>query len=457
MRRAAFFPGLRTERAVVVASWLVAGCGSRFETPAGAESDSTNPTPNVTQAVVAVYPNTKHQTMDGFGAADTWTQNALTPAQVTAFFDPVNGIGLSLLRIGIDVNGTPLGTGVYSDAIGAHAFGVKVWGAPWSPPPADKSNDTLDNGGTLNTDDYQSWATILAGFANTFQQTTGFPLYALSAQNEPDWPAASYASCVYSGLQMVSFVKVLAPMLAGLSPPVKLMVGESANWSHIWGGMPFGYGSAVLADPVASKAVSILATHDYGLPNPNIPTRPAPPSGVRQPIWQTEMADLGPADLDIASGINVAIWVYAAITTGGVSAWHYWWLVNINGDGEGLLQSDGDLTNPPKRLYTLGNFSKFVRPGYVRIESTGTLPSTVLVVAFQNPADSTLALVAINSDTSAVPLSVAVSGSPAPSKVTPWVTSANDNLAAQTAISVSRGTFATTLAAQSVTTFVGTP
>src|SRR5580658_9148975 len=163
MGRAAFFPGWRAERAVVVASWLVAGCGSRFDSAGG-----SNTTPTVTQAVVAVDPSTKHQTMDGFGAADTWAPNALTPAQVTAFFDPVNGIGLSLLRVGIDVNGTPLGQGVYSDAIGAHAFGVKVWGAPWSPPPADKSNDSLENGGTLNTSDYQSWASILAGFASTF-------------------------------------------------------------------------------------------------------------------------------------------------------------------------------------------------------------------------------------------------------------------------------------------------
>jgi glucuronoarabinoxylan endo-1,4-beta-xylanase len=396
--------------------------------------------------------------MDGFGAADTWAPNALTPAQVTAFFDPVNGIGLSLLRVGIDVNGTPLGQGVYSDAIGAHAFGVKVWGAPWSPPPADKNNDSLDDGGTLNTSDYQSWASILAGFASTFQQATGFPLYALSVQNEPDWPASAYASCIYSGPQMVSFVKVLGPMLEALSPPVKLMVGESANWSHFWGGgMQFGYGTAVLADSVASHAVSILATHDYGLPNPNIPIRPAPPSGVPQPIWQTEMSDLGPADLDIGHGIDVATWVYAAITSGGVSAWHYWWLVNLNTDGEGLLNNAGDLTNPPKRFYTLGNFSKFVRPGYVLIDSTGTLPATVLVVAFQNPTDSTLALVAINSGTSPMPFSVTVSGPSAPSKVIPWVTSANDNLAAQKAISVSKGSFATTLAGQTVTTFVGTP
>src|SRR5580658_6899807 len=159
MRGAGFLPGLRAEWAVVVASWLVAGCGSRFDSVG---SDTTNLTG--TQAVLAVNPSAKHQTMDGFGAADTWAPDALTPAQVTAFFDPVNGIGLSLLRIGIDVNGTPLGSGAYPDAIAAAKFGVKVWGAPWSPPAADKNNDNPDDGGTLLPADYDSWASILAGF-----------------------------------------------------------------------------------------------------------------------------------------------------------------------------------------------------------------------------------------------------------------------------------------------------
>jgi glucuronoarabinoxylan endo-1,4-beta-xylanase len=126
---------------------------------------------------------TVEQPIDGFGAADVWN-GPLTAAQVTLFFDPVNGIGLSLLRIGIDVNGTPLGYGAYSDAKAAAAFGVKVWGAPWTPPAADKNNDDEDDGGALLTTDYESWATILAGFPATFKQNTGVDLYGISAQNE---------------------------------------------------------------------------------------------------------------------------------------------------------------------------------------------------------------------------------------------------------------------------------
>ena len=92
----------------------------------------------------------------------------------------MNGIGLSLLRIGIDVTGTPLGSGAYPDSIAAAKFGVKVWGAPWSPPAGDKSNDSEDNGGTLNTADYASWASVLAAFPATFKQNTGLDLYGIS-------------------------------------------------------------------------------------------------------------------------------------------------------------------------------------------------------------------------------------------------------------------------------------
>ena len=74
------------------------------------------------------------------------------------------------------------------------------------------------------------------------------------------------------------------------------------------------------------------------------------------------------------------------------------------------------------------------------------------VAAFNLPA---FAIVALNSGTSAQPLSFFVSGSAWPSTVTPYVTSATANLAADTALSVSAGRFLGSLAAQSVTTFVG--
>jgi glucuronoarabinoxylan endo-1,4-beta-xylanase len=408
-----------------------------------------------TAFAITIDPGTPHQTMDGFGASDAFSFAPLSDAQATAFFDPTNGIGLSLLRIGINANGTPIGAGGYSDAMAAHRFGVRVWAAPWSPPAADKSNGTVNNGGTLNANAYVSWANALASFATTFQQRTGFSLYAISAQNEPDF-TASYASCLYSPAQMVSFINVLGPTLASLDPPVLLMAAEPDSWEHLWGDN--GYGTAILADPAASQAVGIMATHDYSHRNDSVDTRQPPSPAMHQPLWETEVSDETAPDLDIGHGIQVAVWVYAAVTTGGASAWHYWQLVTGNSnDGEGLLQRSGDLTNPPKRLYTVGNFSKFVRPGYVRVDTSGSLPPGVWVVSFQNPADGTLAIVAINAGTSDVPLTATVQGTSWPSQITPWVTSATDNLAAKAPLGLSSASFVATLGAQTVTTFVGTP
>jgi glucuronoarabinoxylan endo-1,4-beta-xylanase len=424
------------------------GAGVGDSSPATGDADAPSPTE------VLINPATRFQKIDGFGAADTWAA-PLSAAQQTAFFDPVNGIGLSILRIGIDTNGTPLGAGAYPDAIAAHKFGAIVWGAPWSPPAADKSNDNVADGGELDAGAYQSWATTLANFADTFKQNTGFSLYGISAQNEPDF-SASYPSCVFQPDEMVAFIKVLGPLLAAKN--VKLIAPEAHSWALLWGTGSQGYGSAILADSTAAAAVDIVAVHDYGHKKDSDPTRPAPPASMTQPLWQTEMSDQTAPDTDIAHGVQAAVWIYAAITAGGASAWHYWWLINQNTDGEGLLASGGDLTNPPKRFYTMGNYSKFVRPGYYRVDVGGLiLPSTAWISAFVNPSDSTLVVVAINSSTSAVTLPITIMGSSAPAQMTPYVTSASDNLAAKTPASVVSGGFQVTLGAQSVTTYVGKP
>jgi O-glycosyl hydrolase len=113
----------------------------------------------------------------------------------------------------------------------------------------------------------------------------------------------------------------------------------------------------------------------------------------------------------------------------------------------------GSTTSPPKRVYAMGNFSKFVRPGYIRVGISGA-PSSVQMVAFYN-SDGTVAIVALNSGSSAVNAAFFVAGSCWPSTVTPYVTSASSNLAAGTAITVSGGRFSGSLEAQSITTFVG--
>ncbi|MET0791624.1 MAG: glycoside hydrolase family 30 beta sandwich domain-containing protein, partial [Polyangiaceae bacterium] len=215
----------------------------------------------------------------------------------------------------------------------------------------------------------------------------------------------------------------------------------------------YNYGTLILADPTAAAAVDILATHMY-----ETQVAVAPPSGVSKPIWQTEMSGVmgypeeGPSS-DIQNGVVVAGWIHDAIAVGHASAWHAWWITSLNDDNEGLLLNGGGTT---KRLYTLGNYSKFIRPGYKRVTVSGTTPTGVKVTAYTNPADGTVVVVAINTTSAAVTAPIFLSGA-APCSMTPWQTSATDNLASKAAVAVSSAHFSPMLPAQSVTTFVGKP
>jgi glucuronoarabinoxylan endo-1,4-beta-xylanase len=110
-------------------------------------------------------------------------------------------------------------------------------------------------------------------------------------------------------------------------------------------------------------------------------------------------------------------------------------------------------------VYALGNFSKFVRPGYYRVDVTGAptpSSSAPLVVAFTNESDGIVAIVVVNGG-GAQQVSFFVAGAGWPASVTPYITTTSSKLAAGTPITVTAGRFGASLAAQSVTTFVGRP
>lgn len=397
---------------------------------------------------ITVDPAKTYQVVDGFGEADVW-QNSSSTAMQALLFDPVNGIGLTLLRVGIEsVSGKSVLMGSAGVADGKACMmyagsACKVWAAPWSPPASMKDNNSVNGGAsnnTLKTADYDAWATLLAAFPAYYKQQSGVDLYAISAQNEPDFNP-TYEACVYDKTQMVNWIKVLGPKLAALSPPVKVLAAEPDNWGNLWGGD--SYGPAIIADSTANMYVGPIATHDYGNTSAGTYGRPAPPANNTHHVWETECTpgDTGP--------ITIATMIYAAFTTGGVNAWHYWWT-------QALVPN---VNSPPPQVYALGNFSKFVRPGYYRVDvsgapkPSGTVP---LVVAFTNKPDATVAVVVVNGG-SAQQASFFVAGTAWPASVTPYVTTSSAKLAAAAPITVSAGRWSASLAAQSVTTFVGKP
>ncbi len=426
------------------------GAGGSTGTYVGTKTPGTAQSGDIT-----VDPTKTHQVVDGFGLADVWQGSSSTTMQ-TLLWDPVNGIGLNLLRIGIEsVSGKSvlMGNAGIADGQACKKFSgdaCKVWAAPWSPPASMKSNNNVNgnnSGGCsasstsrLTTGNYDPWSTMLAGFPATYKAQSGVDLYAVSAQNEPDWNP-NYEACCYTGPEMVNFINVLGPKLAALTPPVNLLAAEPDNWGNFWSGD--NYATDILADAKASANVTVLATHDYGGTSAGTYGRPAPPASNTHHVWETECTpgDTGP--------ITIATMVYAAFSTGGCNGWHYWWT-------QAFIPN---ASSPPAQYYALGNFSKFVHSGYYRVDVTGApTPSSSkpLVVAFSNLSDGTVSIVVVNGG-SAQSVSFFVAGTAWPASVTPYVTTSSSKLAAGTDIAVTAGRFSASLAAQSVTTFVGKP
>ncbi|HYQ01889.1 MAG TPA: glycoside hydrolase family 30 beta sandwich domain-containing protein [Polyangiaceae bacterium] len=441
---------------------------------------------------VTVQRATKLQPIDGFGL-----NTALSSPSVnwdTFYGTGTNGLGLSIVRVAMDSNGKL--NGVMPPA----SAKAKVIASPWTAAGSCKDNGTTTKGGHLLKSCYDSWSTKIADFA----KAQG--LYAIAASNEPDFASCGstigppcngdYDSMVFTASEMVEWVKVLGPKIKALNPPVKFIAPEPSEWIHLWSNMsatgstvtahpnssdPFkcgcfgntpgttgcastceqgngyDYGHWLAKDATAWGLIDIIGTHEYDTQKAE--AWPADVDGGKRskPIWETEVSGVmywpeQGASTDIKNGIAVAGWIHSALTVGEASAWLYWWY-EASGDNEGLLiKGSSALT---KRCYTLGNYSKFVRPGYTRVDITGAVPSDILLSAYTGE-DGTVVIVAINKGSAAVSVPITIAGGTAvPATLTPNVTSANDNLTAKPGVTVTGGTFTAALDGMTVTTFVG--
>jgi glucuronoarabinoxylan endo-1,4-beta-xylanase len=396
---------------------------------------------------VTVSLSSRQQKISGFGVSSAWAGSYANASDADYLWSTTKGAGLTLLRI-------RYGDGL-AIAKSAAQNGATVWMTPWGTGTngatggSYTTTQTNPNGCTGSMPvltNPQGLASALVTWVQN-AKTQGVPIYAVSAENEPD-SCGINSTTSYSAAQLAAWIDVLGPAMAAIN--VKVMAPETMNACGFT-----SYFNAIKNDAAAWNAVSIFASHEYGCGT--LPSQPSIAAAGKE-YWETEV-DTGKGNGDstgdgIASALPMATTMHNDLTKANVNAWHIWWLYNASGNGGCLYDTSTKMWT--KRLWVLGNYARFVRPGYMRVSTSGTVPSGVLVTAYQNPANGTVVVVAINSNTTAKPLSLYVSGV-VPCSMTPWVTSATDSLASKSPIAVSNARFSATLDAQSVTTFVGTP
>ncbi|WP_010218959.1 glycoside hydrolase family 30 protein [Sphingomonas sp. PAMC 26621] len=118
---------------------------------------------------------------------------------------------------------------------------LKFIASPWSPPKFMKTINSLIGtvGGVVNR--FNGTANNFTAYANYFvkflkaYKALGIPVWAVTIQNEPHYGPDSYPGCVWSGVDMAAFIKVLGPALAlaGLGS-VRILTGDM-NWKATTG------------------------------------------------------------------------------------------------------------------------------------------------------------------------------------------------------------------------------
>ena len=363
---------------------------------------------SVTTEIFAAHGTIKakeaHQTMIGFGASIAWADDQLTahPKKGEIYNYIFHDLGLDILRIrNIYRNNptkfAPTFAEIVDTMVALSASKPKVLISSWSPPANIKSNNDVQNGGTLVKQNgkyaYRAFAQYWVDAINAYRASGIDPDY-ISIQNEPDF-SATWESClfdanesstnagfryaldtVYSALQQLqSPPRVLGPEVLGIGyGEFQKYMQYFSNLNHVDGlDYHLYHGDGPVSDnhnpDLFISSLSSIANTYQG-----------------KPIFQTEY--------DRGDWFNTAWLMHNCVVYGNVSAYLWWELVWGSG-GKPLIEMQYNTYTISKYYWAFRQYSKYIDSGYKRVTASVNADS-LRISAFTNPDGKKLTVVVLN-------------------------------------------------------------
>ena len=469
-----------------LASTILAGCAPGSGA-CGKTTGDTHPTATQPpwQLAVAVNLSAVQQVMDGFGGAAAtapafWIHGMQEPQRtdlVNLLFSTDVGIGLSILRVEVlsgnhdAANNGSTGGGALQPDINTHEPSEGVWdwegdkcqvwlmqqaqqrgvsrlmSTVWSAPAWMKTNNDYraqtPNGtlGYLRADKKQAFADYLARYVSEYATRFNVTITHVSPTNEPTF-AATYQGCLWTAANLTSFIRdYLGPTLNNQSlPPQQRAVIVAPEVPHWFGESDFD--GAIVNDSAAAAYVGVLANHGYTLSVFDSPVEPLEPRPASMRQWMTEACEL---DGSLGTGIYDALgWArnLHRHVMSGTQAW-IWWYVSKPGQsfGSELITQTyrGNVSNfwtLPTRFWMFGHYSRFVRPGYVRVDATPDNSSNVFVSAYSGDESRgrQIVVIATNNASQEVALDISIPDLDDAANFTHYITNASMSMEPQLAL-----------------------
>ena len=446
--------------------WITTADGRQELTQQAPVSFGASPPASLT---VTVDPTRTFQAMTGFGGSLTDSSAAvlssLSPsardAAMHLLFDPVTGDGLDFLRQPIGASDfvatqdytyddMPPGQTDYLQRHFSIAHDeaqilpllreaerinprLTIMATPWSPPAWMKTGDSLIGGRLIDDPKiYFSYALYLLKFVQAYQ-AQGVHVDFISVQNEPqNRTPGTYPGTDMPSVQEEKVIGDLGPMLRAAGLPTKILA-----YDHNWAEHPNDiastppdetadtndYPQQVLSSPAARWVAGVAYHCYYGDPSAMTALHDQFPG---EDIYQTECSGSQSA-VPANTFSDTLKWQARNLEIGSTRNWAKtvinWNLAldpsgapHVGGCGTctGIVTAGpGDTVTPNAEYYALGQLSRFVQPGAVRVASTsfGTTGwnGQIMDVAFVNPDGSTV-LVAHNENDNPQSFSVTENG-----------------------------------------------
>jgi O-glycosyl hydrolase len=294
-----------------------------------------------------------------------------------------------------------------------------------------KNGKAFSKGGNstnLRADSYKQFSNYLINFLLK-QQNLGIEIDYISPFNEPQWAwtEGNQEGTPWLNSEIHHLTKILDKELSGYKLATKIELPEVAELTYLYktdsARMKRGRQIAAFFNPKNNLFVGDLASlskkisgHSYYTTWP-ISKRNEVRNHLSKELanypelefWMTEYCILEKnerikgrgKDLGMDAAIYMAEVIWADLVIANASAWQWWLAISPYDYKDGLIYIDKQKSNgsfiDAKLLWGLGNFSRFVRPGMIRIQSkTSQETSGLLNVSFADPKTGLITIVLIN-------------------------------------------------------------
>lgn len=326
------------------------------------------------------------------------------------------------------------------EAMATSKDGFKILASPWTAPPWMKDNNDW-RGGKLLPEFYDTWALFFSKYIDAYKKE-GIDVWGFTVENEPLGNDNNWESMHFSPAEMTQFVQNhLGPKLEEDGKGDVKILGYDQNREHLQ-----EWVDEMFKDEASSKYFNGTAIHWYASTYEIFPEalqyahKKAPNKYLIQSeacvdaqvpkwnddawYWSKEATDWGwdwaPEDQKYLHPKYVPVYRYARDIIGCLNNWVDGWIDwNMVLDTQGgpnwfknwcvapvIVDPEKDEVYFTPLYYTMAHFSKFIRPGAVRIGFENS-NEELQVTATHNP-DGSIAVVLLNQSQQPIDINIAL-------------------------------------------------